>query len=629
MCKLPKVITKRGIIVPTKNEKKTFFRELSFERSQIDEANRSVELSFSSETPYKRWFGNEILSHEPGSMDLTRLEEIGVLLFNHKSDMPIGRVESVWLDENDKKGKAKVKFDEDVESEKIYQKVLSGTLKGVSVGYRVGVWEEVEQGSVSTNGRFTGPCSIAARWEPYEISIVSVPADSSVGVGRSLEEPEGINGVGKNIEDEKGAKEMPEAEKEEMKLKALGEERNRVREVLSLCRQFDIDPDEFINSEKSISDIRKEILEKLAKDQKPTVITITADEEDKFRKAAIDGLAMRAGVKIEKPADGAREFQGKRILRLAEECIERATGRRVNNMDDEQLIREALTGTGAFPGILSNVANKSMAQAYQTAPTTYQYWTGKGSNSDFKNATRYRISEAEELEKITEQGEFKDSKLTESNITTSIATYGKSFSITRKALINDDLGALNQVPAIHGAAARRMINKMVYQLLIKNPSIEKAALFSEVHGNLGTGILNIANLGLAKAAMAKQTNIGGKEALNIQPAFLLVPVDLETQAAQLISSAVDPTKANATPNPFANKLSVVADPMLSNPNEWYLSSATGICPTIEVTSLNGKEEPTMESAIQFDTLGIKWRVYLDVGVNLIDFRGLYKSGGTN
>lgn len=615
--------------MPTKNEKKTFFRELSFERSQIDEANRSVELSFSSETPYKRWFGNEILSHEPGSMDLTRLEEIGVLLFNHKSDMPIGRVESVWLDENDKKGKAKVKFDEDVESEKIYQKVLSGTLKGVSVGYRVGVWEEVEQGSVSTNGRFTGPCSIAARWEPYEISIVSVPADSSVGVGRSLEEPEGINGVGKNIEDEKGAKEMPEAEKEEMKLKALGEERNRVREVLSLCRQFDIDPDEFINSEKSISDIRKEILEKLAKDQKPTVITITADEEDKFRKAAIDGLAMRAGVKIEKPADGAREFQGKRILRLAEECIERATGRRVNNMDDEQLIREALTGTGAFPGILSNVANKSMAQAYQTAPTTYQYWTGKGSNSDFKNATRYRISEAEELEKITEQGEFKDSKLTESSITTSIATYGKSFSITRKALINDDLGALNQVPAIHGAAARRMINKMVYQLLIKNPTIEKAALFSEAHGNLGNGILNIANLGLAKAAMAKQTNIGGKEALNIQPAFLLVPVDLETQAAQLISSAVDPTKANATPNPFANKLSVVADPMLSNPNEWYLSSATGICPTIEVTSLNGKEEPTMESAIQFDTLGIKWRVYLDVGVNLIDFRGLYKSGGTN
>ena len=615
--------------MPTKNEKKTFFRELSFERSQIDEANRSVELSFSSETPYKRWFGNEILSHEPGSMDLTRLEEIGVLLFNHKSDMPIGRVESVWLDENDKKGKAKVKFDEDVESEKIYQKVLSGTLKGVSVGYRVGVWEEVEQGSVSTNGRFTGPCSIAARWEPYEISIVSVPADSSVGVGRSLEEPEVVEGLEKNIEDEKGAKIMPATEKEELKLKALGEERNRVREVLSLCRQFDIDPDEFINSEKSISDIRKEILEKLAKDQKPTVITITADEEDKFRKAAIDGLAMRAGVRIDTPADGAREFQGKRILRLAEECIERATGRRVNNMDDEQLIREALTGTGAFPGILSNVANKSMAQAYQTAPTTYQYWTGKGSNSDFKNATRYRISEAEELEKITEQGEFKDSKLTESSITTSIATYGKSFSITRKALINDDLGALNQVPAIHGAAARRMINKMVYQLLIKNPSIEKAALFSEAHGNLGNGILNIANLGLAKAAMAKQTNIGGKEALNIQPAFLLVPVDLETQAAQLISSAVDPTKANATPNPFANKLSVVADPMLSNPNEWYLSSATGICPTIEVTSLNGKEEPTMESAIQFDTLGIKWRVYLDVGVNLIDFRGLYKSGGAN
>ena len=113
--------------------------------------------------------------------------------------------------------------------------------------------------------------------------------------------------------------------------------------------------------------------------------------------------------------------------------------------------------------------------------------------------------------------------------------------------------------------------------------------------------------------------------MNIQPAYLIVPVDLEVEAAQLINSVVDPSKNNAAINPFANKLSVVADPELSASNVFYMAAAPGIVPTIEVTSLNGNETPTMESAVQFDTLGIKWRIYHDVGVNLLDFRGIQKS----
>nr|DAP86025.1 MAG TPA: hypothetical protein [Caudoviricetes sp.] len=74
-------------------------------------------------------------------------------------------------------------------------------------------------------------------------------------------------------------------------------------------------------------------------------------------------------------------------------------------------------------------------------------------------------------------------------------------------------------------------------------------------------------------------------------------------------------------------MTVVSDPELTNAAEWYLAAAPGILPSIEVTYLNGKETPTVESAVQFDTLGIKWRVYLDFGVNLIDFRGLLKSSG--
>ena len=155
---------------------------------EIDEEKRQVELSFSSEEPYERWFGPEILSHNTGAVDLTRLNEIGCLLYNHNRDKVIGRIDNAWVENG--RGKALVTFDDDEESDKIYQKVKSGTLKGVSVGYQVDSWEEVSAGKVSSDGKHIGPCSIALRWLPYEISIVSIPADPSVGVGRSFGQPE-------------------------------------------------------------------------------------------------------------------------------------------------------------------------------------------------------------------------------------------------------------------------------------------------------------------------------------------------------------------------------------------------------------------------------------------------------
>lgn len=164
-------------------------RELNGEiRALEGEGNeRKFELSFSSEEPYKRWFGVEILDHTPGAIDLTRLNEIGVLLYNHNRDDVIGRIERAWQ-ENDR-GKAIVVFDSDEVSETIFQKVAGGTLKGVSVGYQVKTWETVNPGEISSNGKYTGPCKVATSWEPYEISIVSVPADPTVGVGREMEAP--------------------------------------------------------------------------------------------------------------------------------------------------------------------------------------------------------------------------------------------------------------------------------------------------------------------------------------------------------------------------------------------------------------------------------------------------------
>lgn len=594
---------------------------------------RQAELSLSSEEPCRRWFGDEILSHDAEAIDLSRLQEIGVVLFNHDRDRVIGRVLDVRLDEVTRKLRATIQFDEDEESERIYQKVCSGTLRGVSVGYAVDVWESVEAGAKSSNRRFTGPCEVATRWTPYELSIVSVPADATVGVGRSYVE----NGDG-NMDEQKNDIDVKDQEREATqpaplvnaeaeRQVAVAEERARVREIGTMCRQFGVDDVPYINDGMSVEAVRAAILDKLAQERKAQPVTVQIDEMDKFRAAATDGLAMRAGMAVENSAPGAEEFRGKRMMRLAAECVERELGKSTHAMDDETIVREALTGTGAFPGILSNVAHKSMAQAYQSAPTTYQFWTAQGSNSDFKDATRYRLSEADTLEKLNESGEFKAGGVTEGAAKTSIATYGRMFSLTRQAIINDDMGALQQLPAIYGAAARRMINKMVYKMLQGNPKVEGAVLFHADHKNLCAEDISIEGLAKMKAAMAKQKNIKGKEYLNIQPAFLICPVELEVQAAQLISSVVDPTKANATPNPFANKMTVISEPELEDAKAFYLAAAAGIAPTIEVTSLNGNLTPTMERAEQFDTLGIKWRIYMDVGVNLLDYRGIQKSTG--
>lgn len=154
---------------------------------------RKFKLSFSSEEPYDRWWGTEILSHAEGAVDLSRLSEIGCVLYNHNRDRVIGKVLSVQITNG--RGEAEIEFDDDAESEVIFKKVQSGTLKGVSVGYMVEIWEDVAANKQSSDGRFTGPCSIATRWTPYEISIVSVPADPTVGVGRDHEPETGNKGV--------------------------------------------------------------------------------------------------------------------------------------------------------------------------------------------------------------------------------------------------------------------------------------------------------------------------------------------------------------------------------------------------------------------------------------------------
>ena len=150
----------------------TLNRHFNFERDQVDEDTRTVTLSFSSEAPVERWFGTEVLSHSPESVDLTRLNARAALLANHDLNDQIGVIENAKIENG--RGIATVRFSKSERGELFYQDLLDGIRSGVSVGY---VIEEMEEKSERVFE--------ATRWMPHEISLVSTPADYSVGVGRS------------------------------------------------------------------------------------------------------------------------------------------------------------------------------------------------------------------------------------------------------------------------------------------------------------------------------------------------------------------------------------------------------------------------------------------------------------
>lgn len=178
--------------MPKKTNGNIFFRDLRMD-GNVNEESRTVDISFSSEAPVRRfdWLRgseyDEILGHDTGNVDLTRLENLGVALFNHDRDKVIGAIVEPVLDTNEHRCKAKIRFDTDDFSEMIFQKVKAGTLRGISVGYTIDNMEIVADGKKSADGRFTGPCRIARLWTPFEASVVSIPADIDVGVGRLLD----------------------------------------------------------------------------------------------------------------------------------------------------------------------------------------------------------------------------------------------------------------------------------------------------------------------------------------------------------------------------------------------------------------------------------------------------------
>lgn len=608
----------------------------------VDTDSRTVELSFSSETPYGRWFGDEILCHDEECINLERFNNgLGTVLFNHDRDAVVGHIEKVWLEDN--RGKALVRFDTDEQSETIFQKVQSGTLQGVSVGYAINRYEVLEdEDTKSTNGRFTGPAYVVTDWEPLEISIVSVPADPTVGVGRSAEDIHtSIDTQEDNTRmDQEKNLEVQEVKSEPVETgitqedlqKAMEQERKRTSEITAMFRDFDVEgADEAIVLGKSVEEARAMVMDQLRARNAGVSVKMGEAESDKFRAAAQDAVLMAAGIPVTDAAPGAQELRGYSMVEMARESLRRESGSTVNFGDNMELARAAINSTSTFPAIMSNLANKSVMVGFNEAETTYQIWAGKGSNRDFKEAARVALSEAGTLELVPEGGQFKQDSFGEASARTKVATYGKLFSLTRQAIINDDLGLFSKIATKYGSAAKRLVNKMVYAQLTGNVKMQdNVALFDSKHGNVaGTGeALSVKAIAKAITAMRRQKGITGEATLNITPKYLVVPPELEMTAYQIVNStaAVDGVNSGVA-NPYKGRFIVVADAELTDPDAWYLVADATQHDTIEVTYLNGVETPRLETRQGFDVDGIEYKVAFDCGVSALDFRGVFKNAG--
>lgn len=652
---------------PQQKNPKSNFRTLPMQMREVSQEDRTVELSFSSENPVDRWFGPEILCHDEGCVDLTRLQNVGSVLFHHGRDpsygsLPIARIVSLSVDQETKRCKAVVSFDSDEKSDLIYQKVRSGSLKGISVGYTVNAYEEVRAGKTSSNGRFTGPCYVAVRWEPLEISFEPVPADGDVGAGRNqgTESEEDGMSVVKDKENPKNPVPAPEkgtgdrgtaqpttpestptAAPETPTAGGAEAERQRCTEIYSLCRSFDVDPEGYIQDGSSVDQVRAAILEGLKRDRKPLTshVTVVADEEDKYRDAARDGLLLRMGETVEKPAPGAERFCGMSLHQLMADCAMRCGVKDAHRLSPDELWREMalqsrgqFADTNSFVSIINSTLHATIARAYATAPTTYQYWTSVGSNPDFKTIKRYRLAATGEMQEIPENGEFKSVSGMDEGVDTKLKTYGKRFGFSRQTIMNDDLGTVSRLITAQVRSNQRFINQKCYEALTKNAKIfDGKALFDNSHNNLFTGAEpSITSFNEMIVAMAKQKDINDKDVLNIKPRFVLAPVALGMAIRQILESTADPDGANSgVTNPMRGAFRLITDAQLdiANPKGYYAIADPNDVDTIEVTYLNGKRTPTLESRVSWDTLGIEYRMYHDFGINIIDWRGMSYNPG--
>ena len=505
------------------------------------------------------------------------------------------------------------------------------SIGGPAVEYlELGVGESLE-----VNGQTVeGPCYVVTKFELCEISFVALGADGNTSAVKAakLEEVE-IMPEEKKIE----AASLDDSVRDYRE--KMAEEVKRVSAIraLSAGRHADIEAQAIAEGWTAE---RAEL--EMLRASRPTVPEprkVEAEDSKVLEAAAL--MAAGIGTKRleasykEETLDHAYKMRG---IGLRELCA-RACGKDMPRFrSDASGWLHAAFSTANVGGLLSNIANKSLLDAYESADESWRQVAKIASVNDFKTHTRYRLVDGGDFEKVLPGGEIKNGTLEEQSFTNKADTYGIMFSITRQMLIDDDLGAFADIPRRIGVKAGEAIAEAVWSLLLSNPG----SFFSAGNGNLLTGTtsaLDIASLGAADAAFAAQTKPNGKP-IGIPAATIVVPPQLYAKARAIVTSTLvnnGATKATPNKNIYEGVFDVVRSPYLSNSSysgysatAWYLIADPNKLAGMEVAFLNGVDRPTVEQAeADFNTLGIRFRGYIDFGVAMMDYRAMVKSTGTN
>lgn len=344
----------------------------------------------------------------------------------------------------------------------------------------------------------------------------------------------------------------------------------------------------------------------------------------------------------EKVVEAGNKMRGITLRELIRLCAS-MEGKNVSPTFDNSTIAAAFS-TVSLPGILGNVANKKVLQSFNAQPVVATRLCRAGDLVDFKESERYRLTDVGDLELVADGGELKNGSLAEDRATNKLDTYGKVFTLTRQMIYNDDLGAFLNIPKGMGQRAARKIDQLFISRLLSNPTFtDGKALFHTDHGNYTTGsdgALSLESLEAARNKFLLATDSDGQP-INVAPKFLFVPSCLDSAANRLVISPTVVGGGNVTPafNVLSNYgLEVVSSPFLQvgcggktgSSTGWYLFGDPEQVDTFEIGYLQGRRVPTVEQGdVNFNTLGMSFRVVFDIGVREQSYQGMSFNKGVN
>lgn len=343
-------------------------------------------------------------------------------------------------------------------------------------------------------------------------------------------------------------------------------------------------------------------------------------------------LSLQARQFAERHRKQSEQYMGMGIVDMAAACINyRGRGSYLTSRDVDTILTRAFHSTSDFPNIFTNALNKSLLARYELAAPTYRQISAQRNFNDFRPHPQIRAGDFPSLQPVSETGELQYGTSQDSKETISVSPYGVVFAISRQMMVNDDLGAIDQILGSAGNEVTKFENTTFFAMFnsgsLAGPTLatDSVAVFAAGHGNLagaGTAV-TVAALGSARAALRGMKSLSGIY-LNIPPRILLTGPAKETEADQIVTS-ITPALATSV-NPFSGKLTTVVDANITD-NSWYVSADPASVPNFVYGFLNGSNGPRTRTFEPFGVQGIKISLEHDFGCGAIDYRGMYRNPG--